>query len=72
MHKDKYVFAQLVEFLDNNKFRRLVEKYHGDFYVRHFGIEMSFPSQPGHWSIYFSLFLRHLEEGCIWYGASKE
>ena len=36
MHKDKYVFAQLVEFLDNNKFRRLVEKYNGDFHIRHF------------------------------------
>ncbi len=36
MHKDKYVFAQLVEFLDNDKFRRLVEKYHGDFHIRHF------------------------------------
>ena len=36
MHKDKYVFAQLVDFLDNNKFRRLVEKYHGDFHIRHF------------------------------------
>ena len=36
MHKDKFVFAQLVEFLDNNKFRRLVEKYNGDFHVRSF------------------------------------
>ena len=24
MNKDKYVFAQLIEFLDNNKFRHLV------------------------------------------------
>ena len=36
MHKDKFVFAQLVEFLDNNKFRRLVEKYNGDFHVHYF------------------------------------
>lgn len=36
MHKDKFVFAQLVEFLDNNKFRRLVEKYNGDFHVHSF------------------------------------
>lgn len=27
MNKDKYVFAQLVAFLDNNKFRHLVDKY---------------------------------------------
>jgi len=36
MHKDKFVFAQLVEFLDNNKFSRLVAKYNGDFHVRSF------------------------------------
>ncbi len=26
MNQDKYVFAQFVEFLNNNKFRRLVDK----------------------------------------------
>ena len=26
IHKDKFVFAQLVEYLDNNKFRRLADK----------------------------------------------
>ncbi|MBR0458020.1 MAG: DUF4372 domain-containing protein, partial [Victivallales bacterium] len=31
-----YVFAQVVEFLDYFKFRRLVEKYRGDAYVKHF------------------------------------
>ena len=30
MNKDKYVFAQLVAFLDNNKFRHLVDKYDGN------------------------------------------
>ncbi len=30
MNKDKYVFAQLVEFLDNLKFLRIVKKYDGD------------------------------------------
>ena len=35
MNKDKYVFAQLVEFLDSFKFRRIVAKYHGDRYVKH-------------------------------------
>lgn len=30
MNKDKYVFAQLIEFLDNNKFRHLVDKYDGN------------------------------------------
>lgn len=36
MNKDKYVFAQLIEFLDNNKFRHLVDKYDGSRYVKHF------------------------------------
>ena len=36
MNQDKYVFAQLIEFLDNDKFRRIVSKYGGDRYVKHF------------------------------------
>ena len=36
MNNDKYVFAQLVEFLNNDKFRRVVTKYGGDHYVKHF------------------------------------
>lgn len=36
MHKDKYVFAQLVSFLDRNKFNYIVRKYDGDKYVKHF------------------------------------
>jgi len=36
MHKDKYVFAQLVSFLDNDKFRHIVAKYEGDKYIKHF------------------------------------
>ena len=36
MNKDKYVFAQLVEFLDNNKFRHVVDKYDGNRYVKSF------------------------------------
>ena len=35
MNKDKYVFAQLVEFLDCFKFRRIITKYNGDRYVKH-------------------------------------
>ena len=35
MNKDKYVFAQLIEFLNNDKFRRLVDKYDGNKYVKH-------------------------------------
>ena len=35
MNKDKYVFAQLIEFLNNDKFRRLVDKYDGNKYVQH-------------------------------------
>ncbi len=34
MNKDKYVFAQLVQFLDNFKFLRIVKKYDGDKYVK--------------------------------------
>ena len=36
MHKDKYVFASLVGFLDNNKFRHIVDKYQGDRYIKSF------------------------------------
>ncbi|MDO4556208.1 MAG: IS4 family transposase [Lachnospiraceae bacterium] len=36
MHKDKFVFAQLVCFLDRNKFNYIVRKYGGDKYVKHF------------------------------------
>ncbi len=36
MHKDKYVFSQLVPFLDRNKFNYIVCKYDGDKYVKHF------------------------------------
>ena len=35
MNKSKYVFAQLVEFLDNDKFRHLVDKYEGNKYIKH-------------------------------------
>lgn len=35
MNKDKYVFAQLIEFMNNDKFRRLVDKYDGNRYVKH-------------------------------------
>lgn len=36
MNKDKYVFAQFSVFLDHDKFRSLVDKYNGDFHVKHF------------------------------------
>ena len=36
MNKNKYVFAQLVEFLDKDKFRHLVDKYKGNRYVKSF------------------------------------
>ena len=36
MHKDKYVFAQLVSFLDRNHFNYLVRKYGGDRHVKFF------------------------------------
>eukprot|EP01089_Gocevia_fonbrunei_P021545 TRINITY_DN8408_c0_g2_i1.p1 TRINITY_DN8408_c0_g2~~TRINITY_DN8408_c0_g2_i1.p1 ORF type:complete len:388 (+),score=18.26 TRINITY_DN8408_c0_g2_i1:445-1608(+) len=36
MHKDKFVFPQLVSFLDRNKFNYIVRTYRGDKYVKHF------------------------------------
>ena len=36
MNKDKYVFAQLVQFLDRSKFNRIVAKYQGDRYIKSF------------------------------------
>lgn len=36
MFQDKYVFAQLASFLNRSKFNRIVTKYNGDRYVKHF------------------------------------
>ena len=36
MYQYKYVFAQLIAFLDRNRFNYLVRKYAGDKYVKHF------------------------------------
>ena len=36
MHKDKFVFSQLVSFLDRNKFNYIVRTYRGDKYEKHF------------------------------------
>lgn len=36
MFQDKYVFAQLVSFFNRSKFNRIVSKYKGDKYVKHF------------------------------------
>ncbi len=36
MNKDKYVFAKMVDFLDNYKFLCIVKKYDGNRYVKHF------------------------------------
>ena len=36
MLKDKYVFAQMSSILNRSKFNRIVEKYSGDHYVKHF------------------------------------
>ena len=36
MNKDKYVFAQLVKFMDNDKSRHIVDKYQGDKYIKSF------------------------------------
>ena len=36
MFQDKYVFAQLTSFLNRSKFNRIVARYDGDKYVKHF------------------------------------
>ena len=36
MHKEKFVFAQLAEFLNGDKFRHIVDKYEGNSYVKSF------------------------------------
>jgi len=36
MHKGKFVFAQLLEFIDRFEFNRIVRKYEGDRYVKNF------------------------------------
>ena len=36
MHKEKFVFAQLAEFLNGDKFRHIVDKYKGNNYVKSF------------------------------------
>ena len=36
MLSGKYIFAQLIEFLPQKYFQRLVMKYEGDKYVKHF------------------------------------
>ena len=36
MHSGKYIFAQFIEFLPQKYFQRLVIKYEGDKYVKHF------------------------------------
>ena len=36
MHKEKFVFAQLAEFLNGDKFRHIVDKYNGNNYVKSF------------------------------------
>lgn len=36
MHNGKYIFTQLIAKLDRSKFNRIVAKYQGDKYVKHF------------------------------------
>ena len=36
MNQDKYVFSQIVEFLNRNMFNRIVQKYNGDHYIKHY------------------------------------
>lgn len=36
MNQEKYVFAQIVEFLPQRVFDRMVDQYDGNKYVKHF------------------------------------
>ena len=36
MHNESYVFAQLTSHLNRSKFNRIVAKYQGDSYIKHF------------------------------------
>ena len=36
MNQVKYIFSQIIEFLNEDKFRRIVSKYNGDHYVKHY------------------------------------
>lgn len=36
MNKDEYVFTQMIELLEKYKFLRIVKKYDGNRYVKHF------------------------------------
>lgn len=36
MFQDKFVFTQIASFLNRSKFNRIVSKYDGDKYVKHF------------------------------------
>ncbi len=36
MNKEKYLFAQLISFINDDKFRSLVHKYQGNRYIKHF------------------------------------
>ena len=36
MHNQSFVFAQLASHLNRSKFNRIVAKYQGDSYIKHF------------------------------------
>ena len=38
MNQDKYVFAQVVEFLNEDKFRHIVAKYNGNHYIKSYSV----------------------------------
>lgn len=38
MFSEKFVFSQLVSFLDRSLFNRIVRKYGGDRYIKYFGM----------------------------------
>ena len=40
MNKEKYVFFQLISFLNEDKFRRIVNKYHGKSLYKAFRIKV--------------------------------
>ncbi|MBR1515945.1 MAG: DUF4372 domain-containing protein [Paludibacteraceae bacterium] len=36
MNQVKYIFSQIIEFINEDKFRRIVARYNGDHYIKHY------------------------------------
>jgi len=70
MHQDKYVFSQLVSFLDWSKFNRIVAEYDGDKYVKFFTCWNQLLAQNRDYYIFEPFVLLHVScsnySACHW------